>query len=275
MRYKKLIKELLPPFILRVYRKMNNFSKKTYKKGDYRCPLCKNEFDHFNRLPDYYIEMLDKYQYVHPFFYSETFNYLKYSCPACGASDRNRLYALYFEKRFSEIAIHKSAYNILDIAPDKNLSDWIKKYPFIQYRSLDLYMEGVDDKADITNLNIYEKDRFDIIICSHVLEHIVDDRKAMGEIFRVLKPNGFAIIMVPIMLTLHEDLENHEWTSEADRWKYYGQNDHVRMYSKGGFVKKLEKTGFKVLQLGIEYFGKETFLQNGIHRQSVLYIVEK
>ena len=140
---------------------------------------------------------------------------------------------------------------------------------------MDLFMEDVDDKLDITNMELYENDRFDIILCSHVLEHIENDRKALSEIFRVLKPNGFAIIMVPINLELDHDLENPEWTSIADRWRYYGQDDHVRMYSKSGFVKKLEQTGFIVQQHGIEYFGENTFQKYGIHNRSVLYVVEK
>jgi predicted SAM-dependent methyltransferase len=274
---KKIARKVLPPLLYDIYFHFRKAPVMEGIKQDYKyyCPVCRNQITDFIRLPDFYIEQWDKYGYVYPFLYGETFNYLKYNCPVCGSSDRNRLYALYFERRFSEMDLSKPICNFLDIAPEKPLADWIKTHPFIQYRSLDLYMEGVDDKADITDLNIYEDNRFDIILCSHVLEHIIDDRKAMTELFRVLKPNGFAIIMVPILMTLQEDLENPEWTREADRWKYYGQNDHVRMYSKGGFIKKLEQTGFKVIQHGIDYFEEETFKKHGIHSRSVLYIVEK
>ncbi len=165
--------------------------------------------------------------------------------------------------------------NSSHIAPSKNLAAYIRKHSFIKYRSLDLFMEGVDDKADITNMNIYGNDRFDIILCSHVLEHVTDDKKAMAELFRVLKPDGFAVIMAPIIINLQDDLENPDWTSDADRWKYYGQNDHVRQYSKSGFIKKMEHAGFKMLQFGIDYFGEETFHRYGINFRSVLYIGKK
>jgi SAM-dependent methyltransferase len=248
---------------------------KLLRKIEISCPICKNDLISFDALPDYYFKMFDKNQFIHSIFNLETFNYLKYSCPICGCSDRNRLYALYFNERFTGIKENKSEYQFLDIAPDRNLSEWIKKLPFIHYRSVDLYMEDVDDHADITDLSLYETDKFDIILCSHVLEHIENDRKALAELFRILKPGGFAIVMAPILLTLNEDLENPKWTTEADRWKYYGQDDHVRMYSKDGFVKKLSETGFKVNQLGIDFFGDKIFKKNGIHPRSVLYEVEK
>jgi ubiquinone/menaquinone biosynthesis C-methylase UbiE len=198
--------------------------------------------------------MMDKYQFVHSPYYLENFNILNYSCPVCNSSDRERLYSLYLRSKFEQMIKTNNTYTFLDIAPSTSLSKWIKKHPSIQYKSVDLYMANVDDKADITDLKIYEDDKFDIIICSHVLEHVENDRKAMTELFRVLRPKGFAIVMVLILLSLQEDLENPEWSTEADRWKYYGQNDHVRMYSKSGFVNKLKETGFKVSQLGIDFF---------------------
>jgi ubiquinone/menaquinone biosynthesis C-methylase UbiE len=121
----------------------------------------------------------------------------------------------------------------------------------------------------------YVDNCFDMILCSHVLEHVDDDRKAMSELFRILKPSGFGIIMVPIDINLKEDFENPEYKTEAERWKYFGQNDHVRLYSKNGFATKLIQTGFKVNQLGIDYFGADVFEKNGIHPRSVLYVVEK
>jgi hypothetical protein len=81
--------------------------------------------------------------------------------------------------------------------------------------------------------------------------------------------------MVPIHLGIEHDLENPEYKTEADRWKYYGQNDHVRMYSKQGFVNKLTSAGFKVNELGKDHFGECVFTLHGIHPRSILYLVEK
>ncbi len=241
----------------------------------YFCPICENHLSHFNRLPDHYIEMMDKYGYIHSLFNAETLNYLKYACPICGASDRNRLCVLYLKGKLELSEKTGKPVELLDIAPDTNLHGWLKKVPSVHHRSMDLYMSGVDDKLDITDMSAYEKDKFDVILCSHVLEHVEDDIKAMGELYRVLKPGGFAIVMVPILLTLDEDLQNSKWVSESDRWKYYGQGDHVRMYSKKGFVSKLEQRGFRVKQLGEDHFGAEVFEKHGIHRRSVLYVAGK
>ena len=136
-------------------------------------------------------------------------------------------------------------------------------------------MENADDKVDITCMPMYKDGSYDIVLCSHVLEHVVEDRKAISEIYRILKPDGFAIIMVPLALLLEEDLECDDYNTDDLRWKYYGQNDHVRMYSKPGFKNKLNNAGFKISEFDINYFGEETFNKCGIHHRSVLYIVNK
>jgi predicted SAM-dependent methyltransferase len=135
--------------------------------------------------------------------------------------------------------------------------------------------EDVDYKIDITNIHQFPENSFDCIVCSHVLEHVKEDQKAVAELYRILKPGGWGILMVPIKLELEQTLEKPEIQSEADRWKYYGQNDHVRLYSKSGWLNRLKGAGFKVNQLGIEQFGKEAFTIHGIHPRSILYIVEK
>jgi predicted SAM-dependent methyltransferase len=223
-------------------------------------------------LPDIYLENFDRYQYIHSIFQAETLNIFQYSCPVCTASDRNRLYALFLKKYLDE---HQHKLSFLDIAPDSILRNWLKKNPFLNYRSADKYMENVDDKLDITNLSSYENDKFDIILCSHVLEHIENDRSAISELYRVLKPGGIAVVMVPILLSLEKDYENPEIKTEAERWKHFGQNDHVRMYSKSGFVNKLEQAGFKVNQSDKNDVGEDVFIKNGIHLRSVLYTAEK
>ena len=79
----------------------------------------------------------------------------------------------------------------------------------------------------------------------------------------------------PVSFGSDETYEDSTITDEGLRRKYFGQNDHVRMYSKRGFVERLESVGFVVNQYGIDYFGAEVFALNGIHPRSVLYIVNK
>lgn len=245
----------------------------TVKEGKYLCPVCNTKVHSFNRLPDLYHQKQDEVGYIHPIFQMETINRLAYSCPNCSASDRERLYALYFKNMYKR---PKGTFKLLDIAPAKPLQKFIKNYfEYIEYRSADLMMDDVDDKVDITKMDIYSDNSFDFFICSHVLEHVEQDRKAIAELFRVIKPGGMGIAMAPILLTLKEDYENPEVKTEDERWKHFGQNDHVRMYSKPGFVKKLTETGFNVKQFNVDSFEADTFTECGIHPRSVLYIVEK
>ncbi len=212
--------------------------------------------------------------YVHTIFCTETMNSKAFLCPHCSTSDKYRMSALYVKEQYVRLD-PAGVYTFLDIAPENAFRNFIKSYSFIDYRSMDLFMEDVDDKVDLTNMNCYSDGQFDFIMCSHVLEHIPDDRKAMSELYRVLSERGFAIIMVPILLNLQEDFEDWTKTSEEECWKYFGQNDHVRVYSKPGFTRKLQEAGFKLDQLGVDYFGQEVFEKYGIHPRSVLYVCRK
>jgi hypothetical protein len=95
-------------------------------------------------------------------------------------------------------------------------------------------------------------------------------------LYRILKRGGWGIIMVPIELELEEIREEPAVTSEADRWRLFGQNDHVRIYSRRGFVSRLEDGGFEVQLLSATALGGNKLLQRcGIARKTVLYISEK
>ena len=267
--FKTAVKDSLRPLVNYLYKKINRYN---YLGGNFYCPVCNESIKYFQRLPDYYFIQLDENQFVHSSYCFETMNTLMYSCPNCKAKDRDRLSALFFEVKLKENSIFQP--KLLDIAPSKSLRKYLLKKSIL-YRSADMHQLDVDDQVDITNMKIYNDNTFDIFICSHVLEHVEKDDKAISELYRILKPDGWGIVMVPILLTLEEDLEDEQYVSAEDRWKYYGQYDHVRMYSKTGFVKKLVDCGFIVDQFGGEYFGFSKFQMCGIHKRSILYIVRK
>lgn len=104
-----------------------------------------------------------------------------------------------------------------------------------------MFVKGVDIQADICDLPI-KNDGYDIIICSMVLEHIPDDRKAMRELFRVLKPDGVAFVIVPLYEATFEDDSIIE---PLEREKAFGQDDHVRRYGID-IVDRLKEAGFRV-----------------------------
>jgi len=95
---------------------------------------------------------------------------------------------------------------------------------------------------DITDIQYPDK-TFDVIYCSHVLEHITDDKGAIREFYRVLKSDGWAILLVPI--TADKTFEDPSVTDQAERLKLFGQEDHVRRYGPD-YVERLEEAGFNV-----------------------------
>jgi len=245
-----------------------------YMGNKYKCPVCNTGLSYFNPIEKEYLALLDKYEYNYSLFHNETFNFLDYHCPKCYANDRDRLYAVYFLKKTQNTDKSKKV-NCIDFAPSPGLSCFLRSFQFLNYRTADLYLAGVDDQVDIRDMSIYKNDSIDIFICSHVLEHVDEDRKAMQELYRILRPGGWGITMVPILTHSAHIIEDAAIVSEADKWKYYGQGDHVRFYNREGFIARLQDAGFRVKLHGADYFGANLFEQHGIHPRSVLYIVEK
>ncbi len=245
-----------------------------YSGAKYTCPLCSSKLSAFLRLPDYYFEQWSKHQFIHSVFAAETLNVLQYSCPMCGSNDRDRLYALYLKNALAALDPSRK-YRFIDFGPSAPLSKFLAQYPQLEYRTADLFMENVDDRVDIMHMDAYADKSADLFLCSHILEHVVNDRKALKELHRILKPGGTGIVMSPIFLTLTRVYEDPAMTGEAERWKHFGQDDHVRVYSKQGFVKRLKEAGFTVSQYGAKYFGQTTLERNGISPHSVLYVVSR
>lgn len=234
---------------------------------------------YFDPLPAFYTDNLENYGFRFTADDAETCNNEGYSCPACVASDRDRLYALYIRNYLTGVE-SDGVIEMVDFAPSTPLSLFIRKQTArsgqaVSYRTADMFMEGADDKIDITDMRAYNDNQFDFFICSHVLEHVTDDKKALRELYRILKPGGRGILMVPIILSIEEIDEDPSVVDEAERWRRFGQFDHLRLYSKAGFVERIKEAGLLVHQYGKEYFGVGSFTKHGITNQSVLYVVEK
>lgn len=194
-------------------------------------------------------------------------------CPRCYSTDRERLVYWYITKK-SNILNSSKNIRLLHIAPEKNLQKVLKASTKINYISGDLNPLVADRKIDITNIN-FENDYFDFIICNHVLEHVQDDRKAMSEIFRVLKLGGEAILQVPISKYNKETFEDFSIISPREREKYFGQKDHVRIYGQD-YKRRLESVGFTLDLYDIK---KELSIKDikkyGINGEEILYIGKK
>lgn len=257
--------------IERVDQKVKRTIKEVFGARRY-CNVCKTPFKgKFIPIHPMYLENARKTGFPYTFDEGETLNYKEYTCPFCQSSDRDRLYALYLDTHLDS----NKSYQLLDFAPAPALRQYLKANSMIKYRSADLFMDGVDDKIDVMDMHIYPDNSFDIFICSHVLEHVKDDAKAMRELYRILKPGGFGICMVPIILPLKSIDEDPSLEDPAEKWRRFGQDDHVRLYNRAGFIERLAGAGFKVDQFTIKDFEAGQFIQYGISPKSVLYIVRK
>lgn len=179
-------------------------------------------------------------------------------CPVCGSIERERLLWFYFEECTNLFISPKK--KILHIAPEVVLSDRIRKNEFIEYLSADLEPSRAMVYMDLTDIEMSD-DIFDVIICNHVFEHIPDHKKAMREIYRILKPEGWAIMQVPIISELtFKDLTA---TTPEAREKIYGFAEHVRGYGKdyrdflitAGFSVKVDDFVKKLGDKTVKYMG--------------------
>lgn len=265
----------MPPSIRQSLAALRQRAKKLMKGPGQSCycPVCDSVIEEFLPLSPYYRQQWKLHGFDVDSLQPETINEKQYSCPRCGASDRDRLYALFLKER---MARPDTTFRMIDFAPAEALRKFITRSFNINYRTADLFMPDVDDKVDLTDMPIYETGSVDAFICSHILEHIPEDRRAISELYRILKPGGWGILMAPICLGLEEiDEDPAKRVTEKDRWKHFGQDDHVRLYSKSGFLSRISDAGFKIRALDVSHFGGEVFKRAGITQRSVVYIVEK
>jgi SAM-dependent methyltransferase len=162
---------------------------------------------------------------------------------------------------------------LLHFAPERRLQRVLARHRNVDYVSADLRSPLADLHIDITDTGL-AADSFDVIVCNHVLEHIPDDRKAMRELFRILRPGGWALLQVPIAASRDTTLEDVT-VSDADRLRLYGQTDHVRIYGKD-YSKRLQEAGFDVRLRSIrEKLGDDGIRRFGIIPDENLYVAGK
>jgi SAM-dependent methyltransferase len=188
----------------------------------------------------------------------------------CGSVDRDRLYKLYLDRFLPPEGIRR----VLEFAPSAPLSAYLRSRADFQSRTADLMMTGVDDVVDITDMPMYADASFDFFICSHVLEHVTDDGRALNELYRILAPGGRGIIMTPVAPEGSFD-EDPAVSDEGERWRRFAQGDHVRLYDQSTLCSRIRQSGFELSALGSSTFGEETFTRHAIAPGSMLYIVHK
>lgn len=189
----------------------------------FHCPLCTGSYRRFRTIGDPPRENA--------------------MCPGCGSLERHRLLWIALEQQWQQGALHAGD-RLLHVAPEPVLEAKLKQH-YPQYVSIDLDGERAMEAMDITALTFADQ-YFDAVVCNHVLEHVPDDRAAIAELYRVLKPGGWGSIQVPMKGDVTQ--EDLNVTDLGERRHLYGQDDHVRQYGSD-FVERLRGAEFGVLEL--------------------------
>jgi SAM-dependent methyltransferase len=192
-------------------------------------------------------------------------------CPWCECSDKERHLYLYLS---CKTGIFSETVSLLHVGPERMLQSILRQHPNICYLSADLDSPLAMVRMDITDIQCPDSS-FDVILCCHVLEHVSDDRRAMRELYRVLKPGGWAILQAPVSRILEETDEDPAIVDPAERLRRFGQADHVRLYGRD-YTERLEQAGFVVERYSFQAeFGEPAARRHGLMPDEELFICRR
>jgi SAM-dependent methyltransferase len=191
-------------------------------------------------------------------------------CPRCNAKARHRRDWLFLKEN---TGLFTDQLRLLHVAPKFALSRRFAKLPNLEYQAVDIvpgpYITLV---GDVTSLPLSDED-FDAVICIHVLEHVAKDRTAIDEIYRVLRPGGWALISVPIRLD-QNTYEDSTITSPAGRKAAFGETSHVRFYGRD-LADRLEAAGFEVTIHKADALDPDLVTKHGLLRDENVFLCSR
>lgn len=193
-------------------------------------------------------------------------------CPRCDAHPRHRLLWMFLVK--TRVELFEASMALLHIAPETCYLRQFKRQRKLHYVTADIASPIADCRLDLCRMP-FLTESFDVILCNHVLEHISDDRKAMQELFRVLKPGGWAVLQVPVDRHRRTTFEDGTICQPDERERIYGQRDHVRVYGLD-YRERLESTGFNVDVIDfVAGVGNEEVVRCGLDNDEDIYLCKK
>ncbi len=248
---KLIVRNIPRPVLIRFSKIFSVLIKPFYAGNNVECPVCKHHFRKFL-----------------PYGNDGAENRL---CPNCLSLERHRLIWIYLTE-YSDFFTKN--YKVLHFAPEQPFLKKFKKMQNLDYTTADLVSPIADLHIDIMNIPL-EDNSYDIVFCNHVLEHVNNDITAMKEILRVLKPEGWAIMQVPINYNYNETYEDFSITDPKEREKAFGQYDHVRWHGLD-YSYRLKKAGFNVEEFDIKkHLSPEQIERYRLDKREILYIGRK
>ncbi|MFM8241664.1 MAG: class I SAM-dependent methyltransferase [Crocinitomicaceae bacterium] len=225
-----------------------------YKGNKVACPVCERSFSKFLS------------------YGSNVAHRENVLCPYDLTLERHRLMWLYLKKESDFFTAE--CLKVLHIAPEQCFLPLFKKQSNLAYLTGDLESPIADIHFDLHEIPL-EDNRFDVVFCNHVMEHVKDPIQCMKEIYRVMNNGGWAIMQVPQDFNRTETYEDASITSPEDREKHFWQKDHVRLFGKD-YPQWLEKAGFKVTEFNLNnHFSNEEIERYRLMKGEVLYIAHK
>lgn len=230
------------------------FAPLLYKGNKVECPVCEKSFSKFLS------------------YGSEVAHRENVLCPYDLTLERHRLMWLYLK---SESDFFKaSKLDVLHIAPEQCFIHKFKKQANLNYLTGDLESPIADIHFDLHSIPL-EANLFDVVFCNHVMEHVDDPMQCMKEIYRVMKPGGWAIMQVPQDMSRENTYEDPSIVTPEDREKHFWQKDHVRLFGRD-YPQWLEKAGFKVEVFDlIKHYDIAKMDRFRIMKDEPLYIIKK
>lgn len=201
--YKKIVSEKVRNQIYIKIRKIRSYF---LKGNNFYCPCCEKSYRKF----------LDKGNGIE--------NRKNAICPNCGSLERTRLLFLYLK---NNTKIFDGNPSVLHFAPEEALKNKLKDNK--NYMDVDLNPNLATYKMDITEIEA-QNEKYDFIICSHVLGHIPDERKAIKELYRVLKNGGDLFLLSLMDLDSKNTIEDKKHNTPYEKLKAYGEKDLERLY---------------------------------------------
>jgi SAM-dependent methyltransferase len=192
-------------------------------------------------------------------------------CPGCSSRERHRALWLLMSERPELLA---QAGSLLHFAPEACLRDRLADVAGLRYITGDLDPQRADLPLDLTDLKLPDAS-FGAVLCSHVLEHVPDDRRAMRELHRILRPGGWAIVMVPLDTRRAATYEDPSITDAEGRLREFRQADHVRLYAPD-IAGRLRDAGFEVEEVPVaERVGPESAHRHGLLPSDHVFLCRK
>lgn len=217
---KFIINTIPRPWLIRFSYIFRGVSRLIYAGNNVECPVCNK-----------------KYRKFLPYGYSNV--RAGALCPGCLSLERHRLMWLYLNEKTN---FFSDKLKVLHIAPEQCFLKRFRKQKNLTYHTADLVSPLADFKCDVQNMPFTDNE-YDVIICNHVLEHVPDDKVAMREILRVLKPGGYSILQVPLDFSRDQTFEDNSITNKDERTKIFGQYDHVRIHGTD-YPERIKSAGF-------------------------------